>query len=517
MLCPLAAVAFCLPAVAFGAELRIGLAEAPSALDPHYHDDAPNNVVRRHIFDSLVYTDAALRLAPGLATSWRALDDNRWEFKLRQGVRFHDGSPFSADDVVFTLERIPTLAGSPASFAVYTGRITEIETPDPYTVIFKTARPTPLLPVDMAQFGILSRKAAEGLGSDELNHGRGLVGTGPYRFVGWDRGRRITLEAYDGYWGGREPWRRVVLESIAAPEARVQALRDGRVDVIEAPPPQALARLKDDPELGLAFGLSSRLIYLQFDHAQEPTPGVGGSGGKNPFKDRQVRAAFSKAIDRRALVDEVLSGLGMPASQLVPPGMFGYDGALEVERYDPAAAKALLAAAGYGDGFALSLAAPDDRYAFGGEVAEAVAAMLRQIGIKAQPALMNRSEFFPRRNRLEFSFYLGGFSTNTGEASAALAALLATPDSERGLGRINRGQYSNPKLDGLINLAAEAVDEGERAKLLAEAHRLAIQDHALLPLYYEVAAWGLRRGLWMWPRADRQTTAMSVRPPADPK
>jgi peptide/nickel transport system substrate-binding protein len=510
-------VALVQPAMAFGAQLRIAISEEPSALDPHYHDHAPNNVVRRHIFDSLVRTDSALRLLPGLATEWRALDDERWEFKLREGVRFHDGSPFTADDVAFTLQRIPTLAGSPASFAVYAGQITEVETPDPYTVIVKTARPTPSLPVDMAQLAILSRTATEGLGSDDLNAGQGLVGTGPYRFVRWDRGRWIVLEANEEHWAGTEPWDQVVLMPIAAPDARVQALREGRVDVIEAPPAAELAGLQNDSELTLAFGLSSRLIYLQFDHAQEPTPNVDGTGGKNPFRDRQVRAAFSKAIDRRGLIGEVLNGLGLPASQLVPPGMFGYDGTLEVEPFAPAAAKALLEAAGYSDGFALTLAAPIDHYAFDGAVAKAVATMLGRVGITVEPVLMKRSEFFPRRNRFEFSFYLGGFATDTGEASAPLAALLATPDTERGLGRINRGRYSNPKLDGLINLAADTVDEGERAKLLAEAHRLAMQDYGLLPLYYEVATWGIRRGLLMRPRADRQTTAMSIRPPAEPQ
>lgn len=499
-------------ALAEAGELRIALAEEPSSIDPHYHDSAANNIVRRHLFDSLVMTDAALRLLPGLATSWRSLDQDTWEFKLRQGVTFHDGTPFTAADVAYTIERIPSLAGGSASFAAYTTRITEVKTPDAHTVIFKTARPTPLLPVYLAQFGIMSRMAAEGLTSEQLNQGEGVVGTGPYKFLQWDKGDRLILEANDAYWRGREPWDRVILGFLPDPAVRVEALNGGQADVIEEPPPETLRKLMDSEDTTLAFGLSSRLIYLQFDHEQEPTPGVDDAGGKNPFKDRRVREAMSRAIDRRTLVEEALLGLGMPATQLIPPGMFGYDGLLLLEPFDPIGARALLEAAGYPEGFSLTLAAPNDRYAFDAAVAEAVAEMLRAIGLKVTVEAMSRSEFFTRRNKYEFSFYLGGFDTNLGEASQALINLLATRDSERGLGRSNRGRYSEPQLDRLLDDALATIDESPRARLLAEAGRLAMTDYALLPLYYEVAAWGLRRSVRMRPRADRQTTAMSVRP-----
>lgn len=515
-------------AAATAEELRIGIASEPSSIDPHYHGLATNEAMRRHIFEALIGRDAKQRPVPELAQSWQAIDDTTWEFKLRKGVKFHDGFEFSARDFVYTVCRVPNVPNSPSPYAIHTRGIEDIDVPDPHTVVIKTARPLPLLPVELSRIGIVSAQAAGITGNvtfkkegctgitdwpkpEDFDSGKLAVGTGPYKLAEFVKGKRIVLQKNPDYWGADPGWERVLFRPIEDPAARVAALLAGEVDLIEDPPLEELARLQENPAIEIVKDLSNRVIYLNFDHFQEPTPGVKGSGGKNPFKDQRVRHAVSKAIDRRAIVARVMGGAAAPAGQLLPPGMFGHNPDLKVEPYDPEGAKELLAAAGYGKGFELVIGTPNDRYAMDQEVTQAVAEMLTRVGIKTSVEAATKSVFLKRRNNYGFSLYLSGWRSAIGEMSSPLQALVASQDKEKGFGGSNRGRYANPKLDALLEEALGTIDEAARSDVLMRASKVVIKDYGILPLYFELATWAYRKGITGEARADRQTLATGVR------
>lgn len=508
-------------------DLRIGLSSEPSSVDPHFHNLGPNNQIRRHIFESLTDTDELQRVMPGLAESWEAIDDTTWQFNLRQGVKFHDGSEFTAQDVIYTMCRIPNVENSPSSFTIYTRFATEVEAPDPHTVIFKTAQPYPLVPIEVSTWGILSASAMGGENvefdvdgctgvdswprTEDFNSGQHMVGTGPFQFEELIRGEHLVLTRNDDYWGDMPEWERVTFRPITSPGPRVAALLAGDVDLIENPPLQDLQRLRDNPDTDVVQALSNRVIYLHFDHEAEPTPGVSGTEGKNPFKDKRVREAVSIAINRDAITGSLMQGFAEPANQLLPDGFFGNDPDLPPIPFDPDRARQLLADAGYGDGFQLVIGTPNDRYINDQQVAQAVAQMLTRIGIDASIDASTASVFFSRRDQYEFSLYLAGWGAATGEMSSPLRALVATPDPARGMGGTNRGRYSNPAMDELLQQAMVTVDDEERESLLRQAVREVMGDFGIVPLHYEVSPWGFRTGLTYEARADQYTIAMGVR------
>ena len=342
----LGAVAAVLLAGTVGAaDLRVGLKLEPSSIDPHYHNLGPNNSAARHIFDRLVHTNDKQQLGPGLAVSWKPLSDTVWEFKLRQGVKFHDGSPFTADDVLFTFERAPNVEASPSSFALYTKGKT-LKKIDDLTIHITTERPYPLMPNDLSTINIISKKHGEGAKTADYNSGKAAIGTGPYKFVEWVPGDRLVLEKNPDYWGKKAAFDHVVIKPINSDPTRVAALLAGDVDMIDLVPTADIAHLKTNPEVVLSQGVSNRVIYLHLDHDRDDSPFVTGTGGKNPLKDLRVRKAISKAINRPAIVEKVMEGIAIPAGQLLPEGFFGVSPNLKVEAYDPEGAKKLLAEAG---------------------------------------------------------------------------------------------------------------------------------------------------------------------------
>jgi peptide/nickel transport system substrate-binding protein len=508
-------------------ELTIGLSAEPSALDPHYHNLGPNNAMRRHVFESLILQDEKQRLHPGLATSWKPLDDTTWEFKLREGVTFHDGSPFTAKDIVYTVCRIPNVENSPSSFTVYTKGIAGMEIKDPHTLIVTTNGPFPLLPVEVSAWGVISATANGATGdigfspdgcsgtgdfpkTEAFNAGDAAIGTGMYKFKEYTRGEKIVFERNADYWGDQADWATVTFRPITADGPRVAALLAGDVDMIDKPPLQDLERIKSEG-FQVSQGLSNRVIYLHLDHEGEPSPGVTGTD-KNPFKDLRVRKAVSMAINREAIVARIMGGIAVPAGELLPPGMFGSSSDAAATPYDPEGAKKLLAEAGYPDGFGLTIGSPNDRYINDAQVAQAVAQMLTRVGIETQVDAVTASTFFKRRNQYEFSMYLAGWGSATGEMSSPLRALIATPNKDKGYGGTNRGRYSNPDLDSAIDMALATVDDDKREAILQSASKLAMDDFAILPLHFEVTPWAFRKGITYEPRTDQYTLALGVKP-----
>jgi len=499
-------------------ELTIALASEPTAMDPHFHNLGPNNSMATHIFDALVLTDEKQNLKPGLAVSWKPVNDTTWEFKLRKNVKFHDGSPFTADDVLFTFERAPNVEGSPSSFGTYTKGKT-LKKIDDHTVHIITERPYPLMPNDASTVHIISKKNGMGAKTADYNSGKAAIGTGPFKFKEYVPGDRIVLTRNDDYWGPKPMWTKVIMKPIKSGPSRVAALLAGDVDLIEGVPTVDIERLKKEPNLALSQGVSNRVIYLHLDHDRDDSPFVKAKDGgaiKNPLKDQRVRLAISKAINRDLIVAKVMEDVAIKAGQLLPEGFFGISKNLKPVEYDVEGAKKLLAAAGVPNGFKLTIHGPNDRYINDSKIAEAIGQMLTRMGIETEVVTMPRSVYFKRASRggkdgtPEFSFILVGWGSGTGEASSPLKSLIHTYDKSRGFGSSNRGRYSNAAIDKVIEDALATVDDAKREALLAKATEMAIEDVAIIPLHYQVNTWGARKGLKYRARTDERTRAMEV-------
>jgi peptide/nickel transport system substrate-binding protein len=511
-------------------ELRIGFTSEASSADPHFHNLGPNNQLRRHVFEALVETDAAGKLAPALATSWKALDERTWEFKLRPDVKFSNGKPFSAKDVIYTFCRLGKVEGSPSSFVFAVRNVDSIATPDPLTLVLKTDSPVPLLPNNMNSVGIVSAEQMGGkpdlaykkgdcgdIGATpkpvEFNNPAFAIGTGPYKYVEFTRGSQVVLARNDAYWGEREHWAKVTIKPLTNAGARVAALLAGDVDLVETPPIQDHERIKG-AGFQIVQAISNRIIYIhldQFTGEGWKSPGIKGTD-KNPLVDKRVRQALSMAINRPGIVERIMGGVAVAAGEVLPFPLFGTTKDFPVTKFDAEAAKKLLAEAGYANGFEITLGTPNDRYINDEKIAQAIAQMWARIGVKTNIDAMTAATFFARRNKHEFSAYLAGWGADTNEISNSLNALLVTLQPEKGLGGTNRGRYSNKEFDALVVKAMATIDDKEREKLLQQASKIAMDDVGLIPLHFEVTPWAFKKGLRYQARIDQYTLATETRP-----
>ncbi|MET0346764.1 MAG: ABC transporter substrate-binding protein [Casimicrobiaceae bacterium] len=510
-----AAAGFVMPALAAAAALTVGLGTDVTALDPHYHNLTPNNNVASHVFGYLVDRNEKSQPIPGLATEWKTIDPTTWEFKLRKGVKFHDGSDFTAADVVASIERVPRVPNSPSPFTAYTKQIVKIDIPDAYTIRFKTATPYPLMPSDLTQVAIISKQFVNA-STDDFNSGKAAIGTGPYKVARYVKSDRIELARNDAWWGGKTPWERVTLRILPNDASRVAALLSGDVDVIENVPTSDVGKLKADKRLALYRVVADRLIYLHLDSDRDVSPFVTDRDGKpmtkNPLKDPRVRKALSKAINRPAIVERVMEGEATPSGQLVADFLFGATKNLHPEKFDPEGAKMLLTEAGYPNGFGLTIHSPNNRYVNDAKIAQTVAQMLTRAGVDTKVVAMPSATYFTQATDLKFSFMLLGWSTGTGEASSSLKALLMTFNRDKGFGTANRGRYSNGKVDALTEDALMTVDDVKREAYLQRATELAINDTGVIPLHFQVNLWATRDGISYVPRVDEQTQAWKFKP-----
>lgn len=506
-------------------ELTIGLGSEPSSTDPHYHALAPNNQLARHIFESVTDMDAAGRLVPLLAESWTVVEPTVWEFKLRPDVRWSDGKPFTAQDVIYSVCRIPNVKDSPSSFAIYTKAIAGLEAPDPHTLRIRTDTPYPQMPADLSGWYVIQAPddaqdmafkrdgcdyAGQWPSTEDFNNGKLAIGTGPYKLEQFTKGDRVVLVRNADYWGDAPHWERVIRRPLTNAGARVAALLSGDVDAIDNPPIQDLPRLEGDANVEVVKGLSNRVIYLALNQTAE------GAGlqvdGKNPLQDRRVREALSMAINRAAIVDRIMGGVAEPAAQLLPEQFFGSNPDLKPTAYDPDAAKQLLTEAGYPDGFALTLGTPNDRYINDAQVAQAVAQFWTRLGVRTDVSAATATVFFANRNKFAYPVYLAGWGASTNEMSSPLRSLVATRVPAEGMGTTNFSGYSNPQMDETLKKALATVDDNERNQLLQEASQLVIEDFGILPLHYEVTPWAMRKGLTYAPRVDQYTLAFEITP-----
>ncbi len=496
---------------AHGAELRIGLAADVTSMDPHFLNIAPNINISWHVFDALTHVDEDTRLIPGLAVSWRAVDPTTWEFRLRPGVRFHDGGELTAEDVVFSIER--TFQVPNGQFRTFTQRIVGKEVLDAHTLRLKTATPYAMVPYDLNSVFIVSRKAAARSGPEDFDSGKAMIGTGPFRFVRFARGDRVELARNDAYWGTRPAWEKVAFRIVPTDPARLAGLLSGELDAIEQVPTADLPRVRRDAGLNTVQKVSWRTIFFYLDQHRDRAPGLADTAGvplaRNPFRDLRVRRALSRAINRPAIAERLMDGAAIPASNLVSPPVFGYAPDLKPEPYDPEGAKRLLAEAGYPDGFAMTLSATNNRYVNDEQIAQAVAQMLARAGVRARVETLPLNAYLPKGRKGEFAFAMFGWGSFS--ADLALRALVATPDPDKGFGAFNWSGYSNRDVDALLERAFASVDEKRREALARDAMRLAMRDHAVIVLHHQVAAWAMRKPLAYAPRTDEFTLAHQIR------
>jgi peptide/nickel transport system substrate-binding protein len=494
-------------------ELRLGVKLPLTTMDPHFFATFATASAHASIWERLVELDPDGQPVPALAESWRLEDDLTWEFVLRPGVRFHDGTALTAADVVWSFQRIRDVQRSPSSFARYIAGV-RAEAVDARRVRLVTDRPKPLLPFDLAYVMIGSSRTPDGAGVETFNAGQHVNGTGPYRFAGWTANESLTLERHDGHWAGPAPWRRIVERTIADDAARGAALLAGDVDAINALAPSAIEGLRGRPGIAVALAPSTTTLAIALDLVRADTPFVqtrdGGRPARNPLADARVRRALSLAIPRDAIAERVMAGAALPAAQLSAPRLHGAVADAVPDPHDPAAALALLREAGWGEGFRATIHVDANGFLREPAVAQAIAQSWARIGVIAEVQSLPAAVFLTRAGRQEFSIVLaaqGGIN-----AGVSLRSMVASWDERAGRGLTNRMRYANAALDDLIERAIATTDGRARIAQFHAANAIVAAEAPVLPIFHAANAAASRTNVAMtlWP--DRRFNALMMRP-----
>ncbi len=505
-----AATTAVLASTALANELVVGVATEPTSMDPQYQALGSNEELSLHLFEALIERGPEMELKPALATSWAPTDDPLvWEFKLRDDVTFHNGEPFTAHDVVFSLERALDVPNAPSTFKRRLVKVTKSWAVDDHTLHVQTETPYPLLPRYLAAVYIVSKGIGDGTESTTFNDGTNTHGTGRYKFTEFVPGDHATFTANENYYGDRPHWDKVTFRWLESGPSRVAALLSGDVDAIATVPTTDVDRLRDNPDINVSCGVTSRLIYWSLDVSSEQAAHItakDGSAIPNPLADVRVRKAFSMAMDRSAIVDNVMGGLAVPTGQIVFEALGGYNPDIAVPEFDVAGAKALLAEAGYPDGFKLTIHATNDRYVNDAKLAQAVAQMLTRIGVDVTVETMPVAVYYGKARKHEFTMAQIGWSTASGESSAILHPALASGQ------RNNYGRWENAEFNQQLEAALSTVDLEQYEKSLQAATRVAVEeDVAIIPTHIQVLCSASRKELAVTPRIDELMLAESVR------
>ena len=463
-------------------------------LDPHVRNRLSEFAVLSNIYEPLVTTDAAMSIRPCLAERWDNPDLVTWVFHLRPGVRFHDGSSLDSADVVASFERL--LASRELEMAGYVWNIASVKALDPATVEVKTKSPMSIL-LNKLRFVLIMPSGAVGALATSP------TGTGPYRFVSWKRGEEIRLARNDAYWGARPPLETAVYRLARSPQLAYADLVEGRSQLVQCSAKALEEKARALGGVDVVRQSSIFVKFLGFDLKHEKTPFCDAP--RNPFLDRRVREAISLSVDRGALVAR-LSASAVPASQAVPPFIFGFASTMRELGYDPTRARSLLAEAGFPNGFSVTLHA---RRLFG-EAARVVVEMLGRVGIEVKLEELADPPFFEVVAGHRSSFFLSRFGCPTGDASDILENAVHSIDLERRFGRSNDGEYANPQLDRLIEESASILEMEHRRPVLQKALATVTDELALVPLYIDQDVYAVKRPFTWHPRNDNFLLAAEV-------
>ncbi|ROP83402.1 peptide/nickel transport system substrate-binding protein [Stella humosa] len=497
-----AATALVLAGAADAKTFRFSTSGDVNGLDPHLNNETPTNAMKHNLYEGLVYRNHKLEVEPALATEWSQTGPTTWRFKLRQGVTFHDGTPFKADDVIFSIAR----AGATTSaMRIFTQTIKEVRKVDDHTIDIETKVPDPILLSSLGYLWIMSKDWSEkngtatpvqGIVGNESYANVHANGTGPFKVIDRVPDTRTVLVPFDKWWGKPEHnLTRVEFRPIANAATRVAALLSGELDMMYPVPLQDVPRLKRTGGVKVLEGPELRTIYIGMDQFRDELLDMPGSG-KNPFKDRRVRQAFYQAIDVQAIHKVVMRGASTPTGLLIAPGINGFSKELN-ERFpfDPEGAKKLLADAGYPSGFTVTMDCSNDRYVNDEQICQAIAPMLARIGVTLKLNIQTKSKYFDKigvRAGFNTSFFLHGWTPGTYDAHNGLMALVHTRDQAAGTGTTNNGRYSNAAVDALIAQIGIETDKEKRTRLIYDAMKLAKDDYSHIPVHQQALAWAVR-------------------------
>lgn len=498
------------------AELAVGVRSGAESMDPHFSAIGINVSAMKNVYETLTARDDNLQLVPGLAESWEPVDDLTWRFTLREGVKFHDGSDLDAADVVQSVNRIPVAAGPDGGLVTYTRRIVEATAIDDLTVEFKTDSPAATLPLDVTRLFVLPSEVAIDTPVSDFNSGAAAIGTGPYRLESWEAKGDMVIVPFEDYWGEPAQWDKVTFSEISNDSARVAALLSDRVDMINYVPPTDVARVREEEGLEVFAG-PSVYIFMLFPDYRDDSPRIRAKDGSaldaNPFQDIRVRQAISLGVNREAIASRVMENLATPASQIITDGFFGWSPDAPELTYDLDQAKALLAEAGYPDGFQVDLHCTSDRLPMDGDICAALGPMMARIGIDATVNATPRAVYFPAQSGGEYSLMMNGWGSLTGEASYILSSMVHTKEEDGSYGVFNHFSYSNEEIDSIVEQALGTIDPDERKALLQQAMTLTMEDLMAIPIVNLSAIWaGDATKLTYLPRADEDTLAINAVP-----
>jgi len=477
------------------------------SMDPHTLQETLQLSLTGNIYEGLVGRDKAMNPAPGLATSWQQTAPTVWRFNLRQGVRFHDGKPFSADDVVFSFQRMKSES---SALRALSSDVKDVRKIDDYTVEIDTHAPVPIFPRIIPTLYIMSRAwceenqavtPADRRKNEENPASFKANGTGPYKLAERQPDVRTVFVRNDNYWGEIESnAREFVFTPIANDATRVAALLSGAVDVVDPVPLQDVARINANANTQVLEGPELRTIFLGMDQYRDELL-YASVKGKNPFKDKRVRQAFYQAIDIEGIKKTIMRGAATPVAQMVGIGINGFQQDMKRLPYDPAAARKLLADAGYGDGFSLTMNCPNDRYVNDSRICQTVAANLSRIGVKINLQAETKATYFPKINSRDTSFYMLGWTPTTYDAHNTLHAIM-TCVNESGAGQYNLGRYCNPELDALAKKIQSESDETTRNAMIRQAFAIHADEVGHLPLHQQALAWGIAKKITLTQMAN---------------
>jgi peptide/nickel transport system substrate-binding protein len=493
---------------AWSAEFRWAETTDPQTMDPHAVNSAAVLGFLNNVYEGLVRRGKDMSIEPALATAWEPIGAGEgWRFTLREGVTFHDGSAFTAEDVLFSYQRA---SSEQADTSSWFAPVSEVRVVDDYTVEIMTTEPNPIFPDSIANWMIMDSGWAEANDAarpdkDQGNHATlNTNGTGAFQVTAREPGLRTVLEPFEGWWGTPEHnITRAELTPIQNPATAVAALLAGDIDLINPVPIQDAARLAQDPQVKVIQGIEARVIMLGFPHEAESLKYSSETQGANPFADARVRQAVAHAVNVEAILQTIMRGNAEAVSQLVSPAMRGFSESLAARpAYDPEQARALLAEAGYPDGFSFGLKCPNDRYLNDEAVCQAVTGMLAQVGLEAKLDAMPVQNYWPELRADNYDMYLLGWSPGTFDAEHPIRFLAATPNEEAKLGSWNFGGFSNARVDELLPQIQSEIDDGQRQAMLDEVTGILQEEVAYVPLYVQPLVWGAKENIELTQRPD---------------
>jgi peptide/nickel transport system substrate-binding protein len=481
------------------------------SLDPYTLRETTTIAHHGHVYEGLTARDKDLKIVPGLAESWETPEPTRWRFHLRKGVKFQNGDDFTADDVLFSADRIRAKGSDFQALVPADAKVVKI---DDHTVDFILTSPNPILNSQWDTWYIMDKKWAEANNATQPTPAAATTpsfaslnanGTGAFTIESHQPGVKTVFKANPNWW--RKPehnLKEIVFTPIGSDATRVAALLSGEVDLIEPVPIQDISRVDASPNAQVLKGPELRTIFLGFDQSRDELL-FSNVKGKNPFKDVRVREAFYKAVDIELIKTRVMRGLSTPSALMIAPQLFKLSGEFTRPKYDPDGAKKLLAEAGYPDGFEVTMDCPNDRYVNDAAICQAIVGMLARVGVKINLLAQPKQLYFAKvlkAGGFQTSFYLLGWTPGTLDSHNVMFDIMGC--REAGRGNSNLGGYCNKDFDALTDKVLQEVDPAKRDQMISQAFGIAAKDWGYIPLHQQALAWGVSKKVKLVQRPDNQ-------------